>query len=498
MLDQFINRDFIADALHLSLETKAEALSDDEYYTASVTSVNNQTGSVILTANLLGLGNVENTQDDEKPVSTATSDAISVLKTAKTADLAGYLDLANIGEAAGSVPLDTDKLVDKSYFPDEITSAMTYKGAFDPTTDTLPSASNGDLYMISAEGTVEDTEVDSGDIIIYNATTESFDVFNDSDVEVENATTSAVGLVQIAGDLSGTATAPTIYSLGDGALTYDPDTKLLAPASDDTMAISGFYQLNIVNLRIYQDRIRIGDSSSLFRYEDDGDTIYSSGVTTSSLYTDTTVNLTARTTNTQVYNAVMPAIYPDTGLTAAEEAWTRLEALEDFSWPARGEWGWNSDVEASSGTTTTTSYANLDAKIGSAIRIRVQAGNSGAIRSMLTIGSAIWTGNLANFDGSLKVTSVYLARISGAVAYGTNTVTLSNSGTASAFQVAEDMYTAGDKIDCTILIQSTDEDAPLIWHEIRLIVNLGVTGTYDCYHALWYSRSLGDLTIGSS
>lgn len=58
-----------------------------------VTSVNGQTGNVILTTADFGLGNVNNTSDANKPVSTATSSAIGSVQTQVTAQAGQILSL---------------------------------------------------------------------------------------------------------------------------------------------------------------------------------------------------------------------------------------------------------------------------------------------------------------------------------------------------------------------------------------------------------------------
>ena len=69
----------------------------------SVISVNNMTGEVILTKSNIGLGNVDNTSDANKPVSTAQQNALN-LKVNKAGDtMTGALTITN-STAAGSSP----------------------------------------------------------------------------------------------------------------------------------------------------------------------------------------------------------------------------------------------------------------------------------------------------------------------------------------------------------------------------------------------------------
>ena len=54
-----------------------EAAEEAEEHASAVTSVNGQTGTVVLTKSDLNLGNVDNTSDVNKPISTATQTALS-------------------------------------------------------------------------------------------------------------------------------------------------------------------------------------------------------------------------------------------------------------------------------------------------------------------------------------------------------------------------------------------------------------------------------------
>ena len=59
---------------------------------SGVTSVNGQTGDVILDKTSIGLGNVDNTSDAAKPVSTAQSTAISSAKSGAIQESKSYTD----------------------------------------------------------------------------------------------------------------------------------------------------------------------------------------------------------------------------------------------------------------------------------------------------------------------------------------------------------------------------------------------------------------------
>jgi hypothetical protein len=74
---------------------------------ASVNSVNGQTGTVVLTKSDIGLGNVDNTSDANKPVSTATQTALNLKINAST-----------LGAANGVATLGSDSKLTSSQLPD--------------------------------------------------------------------------------------------------------------------------------------------------------------------------------------------------------------------------------------------------------------------------------------------------------------------------------------------------------------------------------------------
>ena len=57
--------------------TQISSWTELDYPAADVTSVNSQTGAVVLSASGLGLGNVDNTSDLNKPISSATQTALN-------------------------------------------------------------------------------------------------------------------------------------------------------------------------------------------------------------------------------------------------------------------------------------------------------------------------------------------------------------------------------------------------------------------------------------
>ena len=114
-----------------------------------------------LDKNAVGLGNVDNTSDANKPVSTATATALSAKQ-----------DTSAKGVAGGYASLDGGGKVPVAQLPNSI---MEYQGVWDATTNT-PTLANGtgspgDVYRVSVAGTSLSLTVDVGDYVIYNGST---------------------------------------------------------------------------------------------------------------------------------------------------------------------------------------------------------------------------------------------------------------------------------------------------------------------------------------
>jgi hypothetical protein len=107
-----------------------------------------------LDKNAVGLGNVDNTSDANKPISTATQTALDGKQNTSTY---GYATL----DAGGKVPV--------SQLPSAI---MEYQGVWNASTNT-PTLANGtgntgDVYRVSVSGNALSLSFEVGDYIIYN------------------------------------------------------------------------------------------------------------------------------------------------------------------------------------------------------------------------------------------------------------------------------------------------------------------------------------------
>jgi hypothetical protein len=114
-----------------------------------------------LSKSSVGLGNVDNTSDLNKPISTATQTALDLKQ-----------DLSEKGQANGYASLDGGGKVPVAQLPNSI---MEYKGTWNADTNTPTLASGtgspGDVYRVSVAGTSLSLTFEVGDYVIYNGST---------------------------------------------------------------------------------------------------------------------------------------------------------------------------------------------------------------------------------------------------------------------------------------------------------------------------------------
>jgi hypothetical protein len=109
----------------------------------------------------VGLGNVDNTSDANKPISTATQTALDAKQSTSAKGVAnGYASL----DSGGKVPV--------AQLPNSI---MEYQGVWNASTNT-PTLANGtgsagDVYRVSVSGNALSLSFEVGDYIIYNGST---------------------------------------------------------------------------------------------------------------------------------------------------------------------------------------------------------------------------------------------------------------------------------------------------------------------------------------
>lgn len=148
----------------------------------AVSSVAGRTGAVTLTKSDVGLSNVDNTSDANKPISTATQTALD----AKASDSA-VVHLTGAETVAGVKTFSSSPIV--------------------PTPTTATQAANKSYVDgVIASGSAPD------------------------------ATTSSKGIVQLSGDLGGTATAPTVAKVNGVAISGTPSADSVLVASSTSSA----------------------------------------------------------------------------------------------------------------------------------------------------------------------------------------------------------------------------------------------------------------------
>ena len=118
---------------------------------------------MVITTTDLNLQNVDNTSDEDKPLSDAA-----------TAALALKLDAALKGASNGVAELDNNGKVPLSQINDAVLGQMSYQGLWDAGTNTpaLPGtpANQGDYYVTSAPGTQFGLTFATGDWLVANGT----------------------------------------------------------------------------------------------------------------------------------------------------------------------------------------------------------------------------------------------------------------------------------------------------------------------------------------
>jgi len=200
---------------------------------APVISVNGKQNIVVIDKADIGLNNVDNTNDANKPISTATQTALNTKE-----------NTANKGVANGYASLDGTGVIPVSQLPNQSGSyiPLTAKGVADgvATLDSstlipvaqLPNIPYANLPVGTSGSTVargndtrivnaiQNSALDTDNTLAANsdsriATQKATKEYVDNQIAsgtAPDATTTTKGIVQLTGDLSGTATAPTVVA----------------------------------------------------------------------------------------------------------------------------------------------------------------------------------------------------------------------------------------------------------------------------------------------
>jgi uncharacterized protein (TIGR02145 family) len=214
----------------------------------------------------LGLGNVDNTSDAVKPISTATQNALNLK--ANAADVTAALALkatVTALEAHMAITADTNMLATKAALTDlnsyalkespsftgtvsGINKSMVGLGFVDNTTDEAKPISTATQAALDLKANTADVtaalalKANTADVTTALAAKadNSFVVSQIASATIADANTSTKGKIQLTGDLGGTASAPTVPGLALKANTVDvlAALDLKANSSDVTTALA--------------------------------------------------------------------------------------------------------------------------------------------------------------------------------------------------------------------------------------------------------------------
>lgn len=266
---------------------------------APVTSVNSKQGVVVLNPSDIGLGNVNNTSDASKPISSATQTALNAKEST-----------ANKGVANGYAGLDNNGTIPVSQLPNQSGSyiPLTAKGVANgvatldsntklpeaqlPTTipfANLPTGTSSSTVMVGDDSRVtnalQSSALDTDDTLSANsnskiASQKATKTYVDNQIAsgtAPDATTSSKGILQLTGDLSGSATSPTVVAAAgiksssgtvNTSLASAPSSGYFLRASDDHTAA---WQAMPRNFGWYfNDDIAVGDGQGpIYRLDAD-------------------------------------------------------------------------------------------------------------------------------------------------------------------------------------------------------------------------------------
>ncbi len=197
-----------------------------------VISVNTKQGNVNLTKSDIGLSNVDNTSDTNKPISTATQSAIDNKEDKSNKGIAGgYASL----DGGGTIPVSQLPNQSGSYIPitakgvasgvAELDSSARLPTAQLPTSipfSSLPTGTSGSNVMVGNDSRVtnaiQSSSLDTDNTLSANsdgkiATQKATKEYVDNQIATgtaPDATNSTKGIIKLSGDLAGTASTPTV------------------------------------------------------------------------------------------------------------------------------------------------------------------------------------------------------------------------------------------------------------------------------------------------
>jgi hypothetical protein len=240
----------ISSATQDALDLKYDASNPAGYITlaevpeSAVTSVNTKTGDVVLDKSDIGLDQVDNTSDLDKPISSAVQDALDLKYDASNPD--GFV---NTQEAADAAPIQSvnsrvgDITLDKTDVGlDQVDNTSDLDKPISTATQAALDLKQDDLGFTPEDVANKSTNTSLGTSDTLYPTQNAVKVFVENSItsaSVPDATTEIKGKIKLAGDLSGTADLPTVPGLAnkidssregqpDGIATLDSTGKVPA------------------------------------------------------------------------------------------------------------------------------------------------------------------------------------------------------------------------------------------------------------------------------
>jgi hypothetical protein len=131
------------------------------------------------------------------------------------------------GAASGLAPLNASSKIDPAYLPDSVVGALEYKGTFDASGGSFPTATpeTGWYYVCATGGTISTVVYTVGDWIVYNGSTWDKIDNTDSVTSVDGAT-GAVSLTSSYIAIPGSSVqGDVIYHNGTGYVRLGPGTS---------------------------------------------------------------------------------------------------------------------------------------------------------------------------------------------------------------------------------------------------------------------------------
>jgi hypothetical protein len=436
------------------------------------------TGLTGLTKSDVGLANVDNTSDANKPVSTATQTQLNLKE-----------DKSNKGIANGYASLDASTKVPMSQIPDALVGASQYQGTWNAATNTpaIPAAAIGNkgwYYVVATAGTTNINGINSwavGDQIISNGTVWQ-KIVNVSAVTSVNTYTGAVVLTKAD------------VGLGNVDNTSDA-TKNSAVATLTNKTLTA----PVINSPTGLTKADVGLSN-----------------------VDNTSDATKNTAVATLTNKTLssPVINTPTGITKADVGLGNVDNTSDATKNSASATLTNKTINGANNTLT----VRLDADVTNNLPVVRLNSGTGANSTSYWRGDGVWappagggdvTGPANSVDGELPLFSGTLGKtlkrcsLSGFVKAATNGAATAQSqmasadianGAVGATQLADGAVTALKIVPVTITGQ-TEKTALCDPEDLFLIVDKA-TGLLNCVRSRWAGRlgrgALGGLVLSNN